>query len=95
MGGWVLEVAKMALYLSFPVAAFHIFNTPEYFEKYVIEKKREMYPHEDQLYREEISMLFRDMNSGNLKAKIEKLKEIDDDRQTRKGNHAADTTTAN
>lgn len=90
MGGWVLEVAKMALYLSFPVAAFHVFNSPEYFEKYVIEKKREMYPHEDQLYREEISLLFRDMNSGNLKAKIEQLKQIDDDRQSRKDSQAAD-----
>lgn len=84
MGGWALEIGKMALYLAFPVAAFHIFNTPEYFEKYVIEKKREMYPHEDQLYRDEISLLFRDMNSGNLDSKIEQLKVIDKKRQDKK-----------
>lgn len=84
MGGWALEIAKMALYLSFPVAAFHIFNSPEYFEKYVIEKKREMYPHEDQLYRDEISQLFRDMNSGNLDNKIAELKKLENERLNRK-----------
>lgn len=48
MGGWMLEVGKMVVYMSFPVALFHYFNQPEYFEKYVIEKKREMYPMEDE-----------------------------------------------
>lgn len=77
MGGWFLEVAKMAVYLTFPVATFHYFNKPEYFEKFVIEKKREMYPHEDDLHREEIAALFRDMNSGNLKERIKQLEEIE------------------
>lgn len=36
MGGWKLEVFKMGLYMSFPVALFHWFNQPEYFEKWVI-----------------------------------------------------------
>lgn len=35
MGGWQLEVGKMALYMAFPVGMFHWFNTPEYFEKWV------------------------------------------------------------
>lgn len=35
MGGWKLEVAKMAMYMSFPVGLFHYFNQPEYFEKWV------------------------------------------------------------
>ena len=35
MGGWQLEVGKMALYMSFPVGMFHWFNNPEYFEKWV------------------------------------------------------------
>lgn len=69
MGSWVLEIAKMGLYLSFPVAAFHVFNSPEYFEKYVIEKKREMYPREDQMYREEVNQLFREMRNNNLDTK--------------------------
>lgn len=83
MGGWVLEVAKMALYLAFPVAAFHVFNSPQYFEQYVIEKKREMYPNEDQLYYDELSLLLRDMNRGNLDEKIQKLNAIEKDRKDR------------
>lgn len=44
MGSWHLEVARMALYISFPVAMFHIFNQPRFFEKWVIDLKREVYP---------------------------------------------------
>lgn len=44
MGGWKLEVFKMALYVTFPVAMFHYFNQPEYFEEWVVKTKREMYP---------------------------------------------------
>lgn len=84
MGGWVLEISKMALYLSVPVAAFHVFNTPQYFEKYVVEKKREMYPHEDELYREEVSLLFKDMRSGNLESKINELQQMEAERKKRK-----------
>lgn len=35
MGGWQLEVGKMALYMAFPVGMFHYFNQPQYFEKWV------------------------------------------------------------
>lgn len=35
MGGWQLEVGKMAIYMAFPVGMFHYFNQPEYFEKWV------------------------------------------------------------
>lgn len=83
MGGWTMEVAKMALYLTFPVVAFHVFNTPEYFEKYVVQKKREMYPHEDDLYREEVTQLFRDINTGNIESKIKELNRMDDQRKNR------------
>lgn len=83
MGGWALEVAKMAIYLAFPVAAFHVFNSPQYFEQYVIEKKREMYPNEDELYYDELSHLLRDMNSGNLDDKIKKLGALEKERKDR------------
>lgn len=42
--GWQLEIAKMALYMAFPVGCFHYFNQPEYFERWVIETKRKIYP---------------------------------------------------
>lgn len=73
MGGWVLEVAKMGLYLTFPVATFHYFARPEYFEKYVIETKRQIYPPEDETLRDEVHSLFRDMRNGTLKEKIEQM----------------------
>lgn len=57
--GWILEVNKMVLYMAFPVGLFHYFNQPEYYEKYVIEKKREMYPHEDESGKKEIETLIQ------------------------------------
>jgi Pet100 len=35
MGGYALEIGKMAMYMTFPVAMFYWFNRPEYFEKWV------------------------------------------------------------
>nr|XP_025038826.1 protein PET100 homolog, mitochondrial isoform X1 [Pelodiscus sinensis] len=45
---------KMVLYLSFPVAMFWISNQAEYFEEYVIKRKREIYPPEDERQRKEL-----------------------------------------
>lgn len=84
MGGWVLEVVKIVLYLAFPVASFHVFNSPQYFKQYVIEKKREIYPNEDQLYYNELSLLLRDMNRiGNLEQKIQKHNDLEKERKDR------------
>lgn len=47
MGGWKLEVGKMAIYMTFPVALFHYFNQPQFFEEWVTQTKRSMYPPED------------------------------------------------
>ncbi|XP_073507007.1 protein PET100 homolog, mitochondrial [Phyllobates terribilis] len=41
-----LEIFRMALYLSFPVTMFWISNQPEYFEEYIVKRKREIYPPE-------------------------------------------------
>uniref|UniRef100_A0A3Q3WDE3 Uncharacterized protein n=1 Tax=Mola mola TaxID=94237 RepID=A0A3Q3WDE3_MOLML len=35
-----LEVFRMMLYLSFPVAMFWISNQAEYFEEYIVKRKR-------------------------------------------------------
>ncbi|KAG5670328.1 hypothetical protein PVAND_000604 [Polypedilum vanderplanki] len=59
MGGWKLEVFKMALYMSFPVALFHWFNQPEYFEKWVVETKRELYPPENKEQKDMIDDCIR------------------------------------
>ena len=48
MGGWKLEVFKMACYMTFPVGAFYCFNRPEiFFEQDVIEIRQKLYPPED------------------------------------------------
>ncbi|XP_022381618.1 protein PET100 homolog, mitochondrial isoform X7 [Enhydra lutris kenyoni] len=49
--GVKLEVFRMTLYLTFPVAMFWIANQAEWFEDYVIQRKRELWPpeREDQL----------------------------------------------
>ncbi|XP_005312813.1 protein PET100 homolog, mitochondrial [Trachemys scripta elegans] len=52
--GVKLEVFRMVLYLSFPVAMFWISNQAEYFEEYVIKRKREIYPPDDDHQRKEL-----------------------------------------
>lgn len=75
MVGWKLEVFKMAMYMSFPVALFHIFNQPAYFEKWVTETKRQLYPPENLGHRQEIEEAIR---SIRRKRDMEMLKAIED-----------------
>lgn len=42
MGSWKLEAFKMALYMSFPVGAFLIFNSPSFYENAIYEWRREL-----------------------------------------------------
>uniref|UniRef100_A0A1B0DHD1 Pre-rRNA-processing protein Ipi1 N-terminal domain-containing protein n=1 Tax=Phlebotomus papatasi TaxID=29031 RepID=A0A1B0DHD1_PHLPP len=67
MGGWQLEVAKMAMYITFPVALFHYFNQPEYFEKWVTDMKRELYPPEDTSQNEEFRKAIRSVRVAKEK----------------------------
>ncbi|XP_006120009.1 protein PET100 homolog, mitochondrial isoform X3 [Pelodiscus sinensis] len=53
MKHWAAQ-QEMVLYLSFPVAMFWISNQAEYFEEYVIKRKREIYPPEDERQRKEL-----------------------------------------
>ncbi|XP_045403375.1 protein PET100 homolog, mitochondrial isoform X1 [Eulemur rufifrons] len=52
--GVKLEVFRMTLYLAFPVAMFWISNQAEWFEDYVILRKRELWPPEKEGQRQEI-----------------------------------------
>lgn len=65
MGNWVLEVSRMAMYVAFPVAMFHYFNQPEYFERWVTDKKREIYPPEEKNGKEQLQTLIREMREQN------------------------------
>ncbi|XP_054463997.1 protein PET100 homolog, mitochondrial [Anoplopoma fimbria] len=52
--GVKIELFRMMLYLSFPVTMFWISNQAEYFEEYVIKRKREIFPADDGLQRKEM-----------------------------------------
>lgn len=68
MGNWKLEVGKMAMYTSLPVGLFFFFNQPTYFEEWVTNTKRQIFPPENQNDREAIQMLIRDMRKKQAKA---------------------------
>uniref|UniRef100_A0A8C3WS54 PET100 cytochrome c oxidase chaperone n=1 Tax=Catagonus wagneri TaxID=51154 RepID=A0A8C3WS54_9CETA len=53
--GVKLEVFRMTVYLTFPVAMFWIANQAEWFEDYVIQRKRELWPPEKE---EQVSDIF-------------------------------------
>ncbi|XP_070837568.1 protein PET100 homolog, mitochondrial [Chaetodon trifascialis] len=55
--GVKLEVFRMALYLSFPVAMFWISNQAEYFEEYVVKRKREIFPPDEEIHRKKFEDL--------------------------------------
>ncbi|KAM4887171.1 protein PET100 homolog, mitochondrial [Thomomys bottae] len=52
--GVKLEVFRMVLYLTFPVAMFWVSNQAEWFEDSVIQRKRELWPPEKESQRQEL-----------------------------------------
>ncbi|XP_032742537.1 protein PET100 homolog, mitochondrial [Rattus rattus] len=52
--GVKLEVFRMSLYLTFPVVMFWISNQAEWFEDYVVQRKRELWPREKEGQRQEL-----------------------------------------
>ncbi|XP_016047923.1 protein PET100 homolog, mitochondrial isoform X2 [Erinaceus europaeus] len=52
--GVKLEVFRMTLYLTFPVAMFWVSNQAEWFEYYVVQRKRELWPPEKEDQRREL-----------------------------------------
>ncbi|XP_018922229.1 protein PET100 homolog, mitochondrial-like [Cyprinus carpio] len=52
--GVKIEVFRMMVYLSFPVAMFWISNQAEYFEEYIVKRKREIFPPDEKMHRREL-----------------------------------------
>ncbi|XP_075433388.1 protein PET100 homolog, mitochondrial [Ascaphus truei] len=76
--GVKLEVFRMALYLSFPVTMFWISNQAEYFEEYVVKRKREICPPEQDEQRkklEEFQERMRQKREERLLAQAESIKQ--------------------
>ncbi|CAG4915949.1 protein PET100 homolog, mitochondrial [Colias croceus] len=68
MGNWKLEVARMAMYTSFPVALFFFFNQPTYFEEWVTNTKRQIFPPENVKDREAFQQLIKDMRKKQMQS---------------------------
>ncbi|KAJ8894257.1 hypothetical protein PR048_006869 [Dryococelus australis] len=77
MGGWVLEVAKMAMYMAFPVGMFHFFNQPEYFEEWVVKTRRAIFPPESKTHREELVACIRRAQGKHDEELLRQLEESD------------------
>ncbi|XP_077288118.1 protein PET100 homolog, mitochondrial [Arctopsyche grandis] len=68
-----LEILRMSLYMAFPVVAFHLFNQPAYFERWVTNFKREMYPPEkesDKILLKNTKLFLRQKEQETLAAAI-------------------------
>ncbi|KAI7803690.1 protein PET100 homolog, mitochondrial [Triplophysa rosa] len=52
--GVKIEVFRMMVYLSFPVAMFWISNQAEYFEEYIVKRKREIFPPDEKMNRQKL-----------------------------------------
>ncbi len=78
MGNWQLEVFKFALYVSFPVGLFYVFNQPKYFEDWVVKVRQELYPPSQEEHRrkfkEALQSYRRQETEKELLQKLEDLK---------------------
>ena len=81
MGGWKLEIGKMAMYMAFPVVLFHIFNQPGYFEEWVTSKKRELYPPDNLGHRAELQQAIKDLRE---KREVQMLKQLEEYEKSQK-----------
>ncbi|XP_033999876.1 protein PET100 homolog, mitochondrial [Trematomus bernacchii] len=52
--GVKIEVFRMMVYLSFPVTMFWVSNQAEYFEEYIVKRKREIFPADEKVHRKEL-----------------------------------------
>jgi len=74
MGNWQLEVFKLGLYVTFPVAMFYVFNQATIFEPWVVKMKRNMYPPESLTNQAEIRALIKEMRE---KQQTDLIKQIE------------------
>ncbi|XP_043930909.1 protein PET100 homolog, mitochondrial-like [Protopterus annectens] len=69
-----LEVFRMMLYSLFPVTVIWISSQAEYFEEYVIKRKREIFPPEEKMQRKELEDFKERMR---LRREQQLLKQLD------------------
>ncbi|XP_062367883.1 protein PET100 homolog, mitochondrial [Cinclus cinclus] len=62
--GVKLEILRMFVYLTFPVAVFWVSNQAEFFQRHVIDRKREIFPPDNPEQRRAIAELKQRLREG-------------------------------
>ncbi|XP_049653802.1 protein PET100 homolog, mitochondrial [Accipiter gentilis] len=62
--GVKLEILRMLVYLSFPVGIFWVSNQASYFQRHVVERKREIFPPDDPDRRRAMAELKQRLREG-------------------------------
>jgi len=75
MGNWQLEVFKLGIYVSFPVAMFYCFNQAHLFEDWVVQMKRELYPPDSLTPRLEIEKVIKEMRAKQQEEQIQAMQD--------------------
>lgn len=75
MGNWQLELFKMTICITFPVAMFYVFNQPQIFEEWVIRKKRELYPPESMTGNAELRQFIKSYQAEKESELLRELQE--------------------
>ncbi|KAL0115151.1 hypothetical protein PUN28_010624 [Cardiocondyla obscurior] len=73
--GWMLEVGKMFLYISFPVGIFYYVNTPAYFEHWILKEKEQYFPVENKQATEQMDNFIHEFNAKFEKKRLDALEE--------------------
>jgi len=81
--GWKLEVAKMIVYISFPIAVFHYFNQPNNFEEWVIKERKKHFPVESKARNEEIRKFIYDFNAKAEKERLDEMEMQEKNKQSK------------
>lgn len=68
--GVKIEVFRMMVYLSFPVTMFWISNQAEYFEEYIVKRKREIFPPDEKMHRQKLEDFKERMRNRKVTEKI-------------------------
>ncbi|XP_061158693.1 protein PET100 homolog, mitochondrial [Syngnathus typhle] len=71
--GVKIEMFKMVLYLSFPVTMFWISNQAEYFEEYIVKRKREIFPADEGIQRKELEDFKDKVRARNEQQRMKQL----------------------
>ncbi|XP_049601624.1 protein PET100 homolog, mitochondrial [Syngnathus scovelli] len=71
--GVKIEMFKMVLYISFPVTMFWISNQAEYFEEYIVKRKREIFPADEGIQRKELEDFKEKVRARNEQQRMKRL----------------------